>query len=115
MTSLKQAIVIRDDIGMSTGKMIAQACHASLGAYKKATGDEKDSWEKKGQKKVVLSAGDNKLEDLYSRAKRNKISAYLVKDAGHTEVKPGTKTAVGIGPDEESKIDSITGDLELIK
>jgi peptidyl-tRNA hydrolase len=34
MTELKQVIVIRTDIRMSIGKMIAQGAHASLLSYK---------------------------------------------------------------------------------
>jgi len=111
----KQVIVIRQDLGMSTGKTVAQACHASLKAYRKADKDEVAEWESGGSKKVALDPGDENLEDIFNQAKRNKIPAALVKDAGHTEVRPGTKTAVGIGPAEESKIDSITGHLKLIK
>jgi len=111
----KQAIVLDTDINMSKGKMIAQACHASVNAYKKADNESKENWEKKGQKKIALSNSEEKLEDIFNRAKRNKIPATLVKDAGHTEVKPGTKTAVGIGPAKEDEIDDITGHLELIK
>jgi len=111
----KQAIVVRQDLEMSTGKMIAQACHASLKAYKKADSDEVADWESGGSKKVILAPGQESLEDIFNQAKRNKIPAALVKDAGLTEVEPGTKTAVGIGPAEESKIDNITGHLKLVK
>jgi len=38
----------------------------------------------------------------------------LVKDAGHTEIPPGTVTVVGIGPGPRSEIDKITGDLQLV-
>ena len=34
--------------------------------------------------------------------------------AGKTVVAPGTKTCVGIGPEEEEKLDSITGELNLL-
>ncbi|MFB6145116.1 MAG: peptidyl-tRNA hydrolase Pth2 [Candidatus Nanohaloarchaea archaeon] len=115
MSGLKQAIVIREDLEISKGKAIAQACHASLGAYKKASKSERSEWESKGSKKVVLYSGDSALEDLLMQTKRNKIPAYLVKDAGRTELEPGTKTALGIGPSEESKIDSITGQLRLVE
>ncbi len=115
MTSYKQVIVLREDLGMSTGKMIAQACHASLKAYKKASGEKKRNWEETGAKKVALGLGGEKLETLHHRSKDIGLPSALVTDAGMTELEPGTKTALGIGPGEESKIDSITGELKLIE
>lgn len=115
MPELKQVIVINEELELSRGKTAAQAAHASLGAYKKADDDKKDEWERKGAKKIILSSGDRKLEDILSDAKYNKLPAYLVKDAGHTEVEPGSKTALAIGPAESDKIDSLTGELRLIE
>ncbi|MFB6190141.1 MAG: peptidyl-tRNA hydrolase Pth2 [Candidatus Nanohaloarchaea archaeon] len=114
MPALKQALVVREDLEMSRGKMIAQACHASLGAYRKASEDECSEWELQGAKKIVLSPGDLELEEVHQQAKMNGLPAYMVKDAGMTELEPGTATAVGIGPAEESKIDTVTGELALI-
>ena len=110
----KQAIVLRTDLGMSTGKLISQACHASLKAYKKSSSQDQSDWESGGQKKVVLGAGDGELEERFRRAQSKDVPVAMVKDAGHTEVEPGTKTAIGVGPADESKIDSITGDLKLL-
>jgi len=110
----KQAIVLRTDLGMSTGKLISQACHASLKAYKKASSDDRSDWESGGQKKVVLDIGDEDLEDRFRKAQRQDLPSAMVKDAGLTEIEPGKKTAVSVGPAEESKIDSITGDLKLL-
>lgn len=115
MTGYKQALVLREDLDMSPGKMIAQACHASLKVYKKAEGDKKQVWENGGAKKIVLGAGDHKLEELHQRCKKKGIPACIVTDAGMTELEPGTKTALGVGPDEESKIDTVTGNLKLIE
>lgn len=112
MTSYKQVVVLREDLSMSKGKMIAQACHASLNAYKKASREKAAEWESEGSKKIALQATN--LEELVSRAESLEIPAYLVNDAGLTELEPGTKTALGVGPDRESKIDKVTGDLELI-
>lgn len=113
MTDYKQAIVLREDIEMSTGKMIAQACHASLKSYKKTDNDILEAWGSGGSKKIALQSDD--LESLRRDAKTKNISSAIVKDAGMTEVEPGTVTAIGIGPAEESKIDTVTGALELIK
>lgn len=112
MTDYKQAIVLREDIEMSTGKMISQACHASLKAFRKTDGSVAEEWERKGAKKIALRSDD--LESLERKAKSKNISSAIVRDAGMTEVEPNTFTAIGIGPAEETKIDAVTGDLELI-
>jgi len=112
----KQAIVLRKDLEMSTGKKCVQSSHASLGAYRRTDKSVIKKWDSEGQKKVVLEV--NSKEDmlkLYERAKKEKISCFLVEDAGLTELEPGTITALGIGPDSERKIDRITGSLKLLK
>ena len=114
MTKYKQAIVLKEDLEMSKGKSIAQACHASLKAYNRTDEKEREEWDSQGAKKIALDIGDNDIRSRFQKAKTEGLPAYLVKDAGHTELKSGTVTALGIGPAEESKIDSITGDLSLI-
>lgn len=51
--------------------------------------------------------------EIEKKLKEEKIPHFLVKDAGLTQVKPGTVTALGVGPIEENKIDKITGKLKL--
>ncbi|GAB6055807.1 aminoacyl-tRNA hydrolase [Methanobacterium alkalithermotolerans] len=113
---MKQVIIMRSDLNMSRGKIAAQACHASLGSFKKSESSKLKKWEKEGEKKVVLKVGS--LEDLYEIyeiAKKSDAAIYLVKDAGHTEIPSSTVTCLGIGPDDDEKIDKITGDLKLLK
>ena len=54
------------------------------------------------------------LKLLYRKAKRLKLPCALIRDAGLTQVKPGTITCLGIGPAEDKKIDKITGKLKLL-
>ena len=115
MNDLKQVIVLRTDVGMSTGKMIAQACHASLKSYKKASDKAKSQWESTGSKKIAVENDEDSLQEKLQQAKTLQIPAALISDAGHTELKPGTKTALAIGPAESAKIDQITSELKLIK
>jgi len=115
MDDLKQVIVLRSDLGMSKGKLIAQACHASLKSYEKASDKVVSDWKSSGMKKVVVENGDGSLEEKLESAKGLQIPAALITDAGRTELEPGTKTALGVGPAESNKIDKVTGELKLIK
>lgn len=111
----KQMIILRNDLDMSVGKKCVQCCHASLGAYKKTNKSVIKKWESKGQKKVILEVNSEKeLLELFERAKKEKISSFLVEDAGLTELEPGDITALAIGPDDENKINKITGSLKLL-
>jgi len=110
---LKQVIVVRKDLKLGKGKLAAQCCHASILASEKSR--FKREWEKKGQKKIVVSCKDLKeLLSLYEAAKNKKLPCVLVEDAGLTQVKKGTKTCIGIGPAPEEEIDKITGKLKLL-
>ncbi|MEM5799275.1 MAG: peptidyl-tRNA hydrolase Pth2 [Candidatus Aenigmatarchaeota archaeon] len=109
----KQVVILRKDLKMSKGKAVAQACHASVHSFEKAKWSLIEKWEKLGSKKIILAV-DNEEEILkiYEKVKKARIPSFLVKDAGLTELKPGTITALGIGPDKEEKIDKITGNLK---
>lgn len=112
---MKQAIVVRTDLNMSKGKLAAQAAHASLEAYKKSSKNAKDEWESEGQKKVVLKvSGEKELVEIFMSAKKGKLPAALIRDAGKTQLLPGTATCVGIGPAEDVSIDKIAGKLKLL-
>jgi len=111
---VKQVIVLRKDLGLSPGKAAAQAAHASLQACKLAKAADLKKWEKEGAKKVVLAVeSEAELLDVFQRAKRARLPAAIISDAGLTEIPAGTKTAVGIGPAEDAKIDAIVGSLKL--
>ncbi|MBI2085177.1 MAG: peptidyl-tRNA hydrolase [Candidatus Aenigmarchaeota archaeon] len=112
---MKQVILIRTDIGMSAGKKIAQACHASVGAVLNADDKIVAHWNETGAKKIALKvAGENAIKDLHSAAKKMRLPCFLVADAGLTELEPGTITALAIGPADDNKIDKITGNIKLL-
>jgi len=111
----KQVMVVREDLKLSKGKLSVQVSHASVAALKKVEKNIISKWETEGSKKVVLRAQDERhLLELKKRADSMKVSSALIKDAGLTELPPGTTTCLGIGPDEEEKINKITGSLPLL-
>ena len=112
---MKQVIVVRSDLRMSKGKLAAQVAHASLSSSQNANKRMIKEWQKRGQKKVILEAGMKQIMELEKKCKKLKIPSSLITDAGSTELLPGTVTCLGIGPDEDYKIDKVTGSLPLLK
>ncbi len=111
----KQVIILRKDLDMDKGKMVSQGAHAAVGALRKINDDVISEWESEGSKKIVLKVSNLKeLKEVENNLKKVKIPYFLVKDAGLTQIKPGTVTALGVGPIEEKKIDKITGKLKLL-
>ena len=68
---------------------------------------------KEGQKKVVLKASQKEILKIEREAKEMGIITIVIKDAGLTQLEPGTLTAMAMGPDEEEKLDELTGHLPL--
>ncbi len=114
---MKQVIVVRTDIRMGKGKIAAQVAHASLEAYKRTLKKHPEwveEWEREGSKKIVLKVSSEKdLLDLYEKAKKE-VPAALVRDAGYTQVEPGTVTCAGFGPAPDEIMDRLFGHLKLL-
>jgi PTH2 family peptidyl-tRNA hydrolase len=114
----KQVILIRTDLKMGTGKKCAQSCHASISSADLVRTRNKDVWKKwknAGQKKVILRvSGMEELKEIVQKLEKNQIPYFLIKDAGLTQLAPGTTTALGIGPAVSETLDKITGDLKLL-
>ncbi|MDD5317667.1 MAG: peptidyl-tRNA hydrolase Pth2 [Candidatus ainarchaeum sp.] len=115
---MKQVLVLRKDLDLGKGKLAAHAAHASLAAYRKAEKshpEEVEEWIAGGEKKVAVSAGSEaELLELFGKAKRLKMPCALIRDAGLTQISPGTATALGIGPFSEGELDKLTGHLKLL-
>jgi peptidyl-tRNA hydrolase, PTH2 family len=114
----KMVVVVRGELRLTAGKAAVQVAHA---AVMLATESEKRSpeafraWSAAGQKKIALVAPTlTELDALARRARAEGIPWVLVEDAGLTEVPPGTKTCLGLGPAPAGEIDPLTGDLPLL-
>lgn len=115
---MKQAIIVRRDLKMDKGKLAVQVAHASLSSallVQKKSPKIFREWIDFGQKKITLKAENTaELRELKKRAASLRIQSVMIKDAGLTQLSPGTTTALGIGPAENEKIDRIIGELQLL-
>jgi len=143
-TKIKQVIVMRTEYpkgGIRKGKMIAQACHASMmfmttrlrtsqplpnvvqdarepsaEAYTIVLTEAEKAWIDGNFAKVCLQVKtEEELNDLLQRANDAGLVCVQCIDSGLTEFDGiPTKTCIAIGPDEVSKIDAITRELKLL-
>lgn len=135
----KQVIVVRKDLNMRKGKMVAQGAHASLAILTNNLIGYPFVWYKFPFKVVrflylfffhkpfrvwhtgrftkicVYVNSEQELKDIYNKAKEKGLLCSLITDAGLTEFGGiPTQTVAAIGPDESLKIDEITGGLPLL-
>ena len=118
---LKQVIIVRKNLNMCKGKMIAQGAHASLTAAFAAVNDYQKvidfrEWFQGDQRKIAVGAPDeDTLHLVYAQAQAAGLPTALILDHGLTEFGGvQTYTAVAIGPAEGGDIDLITGNLSLL-
>jgi len=114
----KMVIVTRKDLNLSPGKLAAQVAHAAVACAidtKKKNSKWFNEWQLEGGKKAVVKVEKDKdFFPLKKKADELKIVSHIITDAGLTEIPPGTKTVLGIGPAPSNLIDQITGDLQLL-
>ena len=138
MSEPKQVIVMRKDLNMRKGKMVAQGSHASMGALLSLMKKYKDETTMLGKtKNWLLAAPENgpiaywlensfakicvsveseqELLDIYQKAVDIRIPCVLITDSGRTEFNGvPTNTCCGIGPWWPDIINEITGKLKLL-
>lgn len=143
----KQVIVIRKDLKnqkgekIRSGKIIAQACHASMAAVlnlmeksgefdsnkpaennfllrklKLYPGEAITDWLEGRFTKICVSVNsEEELLSIYQQAKDAGLICALITDAGLTEFAGvPTKTCCAIGPCWSDEVDKITGKLSLL-
>lgn len=123
----KQIIIIRKDLGMRKGKMIAQGAHASMKVFFDRAFTIPYSmtisltpaimeWVQGKFTKIAVGVNsETELLEIYRKADEAGLLCSLIQDQGLTEFNGiWTYTAVAIGPDYSDKIDKITGHLSLL-
>ena len=114
----KQVIIIRKDLNMRKGKMVAQGAHASLGAILGVGLDDKriTPWLRGSFAKVcVYVNSEEEILLLHTKAKHLGLVSCLITDSGKTEFSGvPTITALAIGPDTIERVDQVTKDLPLL-
>lgn len=111
-------VVVRGELRLTPGKAAVQVAHAAVLLVQRAERDapqELRAWLAEGQKKIALELPTlGELEAIDRRARARGLLTAWVEDAGLTEVPPGTRTCLGIGPARAQEIDPITGELPLL-
>jgi peptidyl-tRNA hydrolase, PTH2 family len=120
---VKQVIVVRRDLNMRLGKAIAQGAHASMMfmirdiSTGRSTFDNVlfEEWLQNGMSKICVRANSEEhLVEIFDQARTANLRVEIVRDAGRTEFRAPTLTALAIGPDDGTKIDAVTGRLQLL-
>lgn len=129
---VKQVIVMRKDLNMRKGKMIAQGAHASLAAVLNQgqyyisvdephrldiplEGPLQEWLEDKFTKICVYVESESELIEVYEEAKKAGLICAMIRDAGLTEFGGvPTLTCCAIGPANKEDVDKITGHLKLL-
>jgi peptidyl-tRNA hydrolase, PTH2 family len=117
MSDLKQIIVMRKDLGMRAGKMVAQGAHASLAAALANLDDPRvEQWlDGLFAKVCVRVESEDELLAVRDAAQASGLLVAVITDAGRTEFHGvPTITCIAVGPDTAEQLQPITGHLRLL-
>lgn len=120
---VRMTLIVRLDLKMGKGKAGAQCSHATLALYKRMADALKGSynptllqrWERgNGQAKITLQVPNQEdMDVMFAQALSLGVNAYIVHDAGRTQIAAGSATVLGLGPAPKLVMDQITLDLKL--
>jgi peptidyl-tRNA hydrolase, PTH2 family len=115
---MKMVLVVRGELRLTAGKAAVQVAHAAVLLVDRAAARSAAAlaaWRAQGQRKIaVLAPTLADLEAVERAARARGIPTVWVEDAGFTEVAPGTRTCLGLGPARSSELDPVTGGLPLL-
>ncbi len=123
----KQVIVMRKDLNMRKGKMIAQGAHASMKVLLDAgtqiatsftlpLDEPLAAWLGGRFTKICVSVdSEAALDAVVERARAAGVRCALIVDSGATEFHGvPTKTCCAVGPAWSDEVDGVTGGLPLL-
>ncbi len=111
--NIVQYYVVNEQLGMSAGKIAAQAAHAATMMMVHYLMNETryretfQTWFSRGQTKIVLRGTEEILQKLVNEG------FVSIRDAGHTEVAAGSLTVVVLPPMEKEEARQFVGGLNL--
>ena len=115
---VKMVLAVRMDLKMGKGKIAAQCGHAAVHAYKDVKLNHpklRQAWERQGSRKIAVKINDeDELMTLYTVARSLGLVARFIQDAGRTQIAPGSKTVLAVGPGPEELVNRVTGHLKLL-
>ncbi len=117
MSELKQMIVMRKDLNMRKGKMVAQGAHASMKALlENMEHPNIKQWLAGPFAKIAVGVdSEDELMAVLEKAKAAGLITALITDAGRTEFNGvPTNTCIAVGPATNEDLVPITGDLKLL-
>lgn len=110
-------MALPNDLKVQKGKVAAQCGHAAVAAYAKALKTMPQllkHWLRYGGTQITVRIdSEDELLKLSENSKNEGILASIVRDAGQTQVAPGTRTVIAIGPAPKSILEKIKGHLKL--
>lgn len=111
----KMCIVLRKDLDMGKGKLAGQVAHAACGAMVNGNKTIVNFWYEEGQMKVVMKVDSlNDLAEAMKEAVGEGLECTVVRDAGKTQLEPGTVTCFACGPFRESEHPNLFKNLKLL-
>jgi PTH2 family peptidyl-tRNA hydrolase len=112
-------LIVHASLGMSPGKLAAQAGHA-VGMVMLHYADHRNEdtpenklmrdWITSSYRKVTLAADDKEWEKV-----KSELNCFLVRDAGYTELSPGSETVIALYPMLKSQRSKLLKRLQTLK
>jgi PTH2 family peptidyl-tRNA hydrolase len=134
---VKQYIIVRTDLGINSGKLAAQACHATMKVFfDKMSGvrggpgklwneqeveysfvatEEEVQWIEGQFTKITKKVkNENQLLKVYEKAKAAGLNVSLIKDAGLYGLEGENFTCIAVGPNYVEDCEPVVGKLRLL-